>query len=197
MELKAQIEKQRVALARALMVNPRVLLLDEPLSALDPGFREEVRNALRRLHQSSSVTFLMVTHDFAEALSLGGRAAVINNGRIEQIDDVTEIFERPGSAFVADFVGIKNLFKVPFSGTHAMVSSLAWNREVPSMSPSRHLPSIYLNQRQELEVRSGQILPLWLSLFYEGLLALYAILAKGHNANQIFRIPYRLAVFHI
>jgi molybdate/tungstate transport system ATP-binding protein len=117
-------EKQRVALARALMVDPEVLLLDEPLSALDPGFREEVRNALKRLHQSSSTTFLMVTHDFAEVLSLAGRAAVMNNGRIEQTGDVTEIFEKPASPFVADFVGMKNLFRASFSGTHGMMSGL-------------------------------------------------------------------------
>ncbi len=117
-------EKQRVALARALMVNPRVLLLDEPLSALDPGFREEVRSALKRLHQSSTTTFLMVTHDFAEVLSLAGRAAVMNNGRIEQVGDVTEIFERPASPFVADFVGMKNLFEASFGEAHAMVSGL-------------------------------------------------------------------------
>jgi len=106
------------------MVDPRVLLLDEPLSALDPGFREEVRNGLKRLHQSSSTTFLMVTHDFAEVLSLAGRAAVMNNGHIEQVGDVTEIFERPASPFVADFVGMKNLLRASFSGTYAMVSDL-------------------------------------------------------------------------
>jgi len=114
-------EKQRVALARALMVEPKVLLLDEPLSALDPNFREEVRNALKRLHQSSNTTFLMVTHDFVEVLSLAGRAAVMNKGHIEQTGHVKEIFEKPASPFVADFVGMKNLFKASFSGTHAMV----------------------------------------------------------------------------
>jgi len=134
-------EKQRVALARALMVNPAVLLLDEPLSALDPGFREEVRSALKRLHQSSSSTFLMVTHDFAEALSLAGRAAVMNNGRIEQIGHVTELFEKPSSPFVADFVGMKNLFKASFSGTHAMASGL--RVEIGrSVDPSSHYLAI-------------------------------------------------------
>ena len=117
-------EKQRVAVARALMINPKVLLLDEPLSALDPGFREEVRNALRRLHQSSKATFLMVTHDFAEALSLGGQAAVMNNGRIEQVGSIEDIFQRPLSTFVADFVGMKNLFAVRFEGTRADVKNL-------------------------------------------------------------------------
>jgi molybdate/tungstate transport system ATP-binding protein len=117
-------EKQRVSVARALMVEPRVLLLDEPLSALDPGFREEVRRALKRLHRTSDTTFLMVTHDFAEALSLAGRAAVMNSGRIEQVGKIEDIFKRPSSAFVADFVGMKNLFHAEFKGTKALVSGL-------------------------------------------------------------------------
>lgn len=117
-------EKQRVSVARALMVEPKVLLLDEPLSALDPGFREEVRGALKSLHHTSSVTFLMVTHDFAEALSLAGRAAVMNNGRIEQIGSIEDIFQRPLSTFVADFVGMKNLFAVRFQGTSANAKNL-------------------------------------------------------------------------
>jgi molybdate/tungstate transport system ATP-binding protein len=117
-------EKQRVSVARALMVEPKVLLLDEPLSALDPRFREEVRGALKRLHRTSNITFLMVTHDFAEALSLAGRAAVMNNGRIEQVGEIEDIFKRPNSAFVADFVGMKNLFRAEFKGTKAIVSGL-------------------------------------------------------------------------
>jgi len=117
-------EKQRVALARALMVEPKVLLLDEPLSALDPNFREEVRGALKRLHKSSTTTFLMVTHDFVEVLSLAGRAAVMNKGRIEQTGHVKEIFEKPASPFVADFVGMKNLFEASFHETYAVVSGV-------------------------------------------------------------------------
>lgn len=117
-------EKQRVSVARALMVEPKVLLLDEPLSALDPGFREEVREALKRLHRTSNITFMMVTHDFAEALSLAGRAAVMNNGGIEQTGEIEEIFKRPTSTFVADFVGMKNLFRAEFRGMKALVSDL-------------------------------------------------------------------------
>ena len=85
-------EKQRVALARALAVHPSVLLLDEPLSALDPNFREGIRDVLKKLHQDLQMTFLMVTHDFAEALFLGERMAILHNGCIEQVGTVSEVF---------------------------------------------------------------------------------------------------------
>jgi len=117
-------ELQRVAMARALMVNPRVLLLDEPLSALDPGFRSDLRSGLKRLHNSSNITFLMVTHDFAEALSLADRAAVMNHGKIEQEGTMEGIFKRPHSTFVANFVGMKNLFAARFLGTTALIENL-------------------------------------------------------------------------
>jgi molybdate/tungstate transport system ATP-binding protein len=117
-------EKQRVALARALMVEPKVLLLDEPISALDPRFREEVRRGLKRAHQSSNITFFMVTHDFAEALSLADRAAVINDGKIEQVGMMEDIFQKPRSTFVANFVGMKNLFSAQYKGTKAIVDDV-------------------------------------------------------------------------
>ncbi len=116
-------ELQRVALARALMVKPSVLLLDEPLSALDPNFREDIRHGLRKIHRSSGTTFMMVTHDFAEALSLGSRGAVINNGRIEQTGNMEDIFQRPGTSFVADFVGMKNIFEARFTGSSAFIGN--------------------------------------------------------------------------
>jgi molybdate/tungstate transport system ATP-binding protein len=117
-------ENQRVALARALMVAPEILLLDEPLSALDPRFREEIRHGLKELHANSNITFLMVTHDFAEALSLADRAAVMNEGQIWQSGLVNDIFQKPQSAFVADFVGMKNLFQVNFHETKALIEGL-------------------------------------------------------------------------
>ncbi len=114
-------ELQRVALARALMVDPKVLLLDEPLSALDTNFREEIRHELKRLHRSSGATFMMVTHDFAEALALADRGAVIHDGEIVQTGRIEEIFQKPATTFVADFVGMKNVFKAEFTGTRAKV----------------------------------------------------------------------------
>ena len=114
-------EKQRVALARALIVQPHVLLLDEPLSAIDPVFREEIRNALKRVHQNSNTTFLMVTHDFGEALALADRGAVIHRGAIEQVGAIHDIFQRPASVAVAEFVGMKNLFEATFQNGSASV----------------------------------------------------------------------------
>jgi molybdate/tungstate transport system ATP-binding protein len=118
-------ERQRVALARALIVEPRVILLDEPLSALDPGFREELRLLLKQIHRNSRITFFMVTHDFSEALTLATKAAIMNSGAIAQTGTVKDIFQRPSTPFVADFVGMKNIFQAAFSGTTAGVGTLS------------------------------------------------------------------------
>lgn len=103
-------EKQRVALARALAIQPRVLLLDEPLSALDPCFRGDIQRLLKELHESLGTTFLMVTHDFNEALYLGDRVGVINKGEIKQVGIVNDVFLRPQNVDVGIFVGMKNIF---------------------------------------------------------------------------------------
>ena len=132
-------EKQRVALARALIVRPRVLLLDEPLSALDPGFREEIRNALKSLHENTDITFLMVTHDFGEALALADRGAVLDHGAIEQIGAIHEIFQRPCSCSVADFVGMKNLFEAEFQGGVADVHGIKIRIKDPTEKPQGYV----------------------------------------------------------
>jgi len=103
-------EKQRVALARALVIEPQLLLLDEPLSALDPERRESLQSKLTQVHDQLSTTTLHVTHDFEEAISLGDRVAVINEGRIEQVGTTDDVFRHPASQFVARFVGARNLF---------------------------------------------------------------------------------------
>ena len=101
-------QQQRVALARALISRPKVLLLDEPLSALDAKIREEVRQELRQLQQQINLTFIYVTHDQEEALALSDRIAVMSNGRVEQIGTPQEIYSRPASPFVAQFIGKAN-----------------------------------------------------------------------------------------
>jgi putative spermidine/putrescine transport system ATP-binding protein len=98
-------QQQRVALARALVYDPPVLLMDEPLSALDKKLREEIQHEIRRIHQETGVTILYVTHDQEEALRLSDRIAVFNKGRIEQIGTGPELYANPATRFVADFVG--------------------------------------------------------------------------------------------
>ena len=132
-------EKQRVALARALAVKPSVLLLDEPLCALDPNFREEIRHVLKKLHQEVGITFLMVTHDFAEALFLGERAAMLNHGRIEQIGPVSHVFKRPATPFVAEFVGMKNVFPATFDDAKAVVDDLELDLLEPPAKDKRYV----------------------------------------------------------
>ena len=97
-------QRQRVALARALAVEPRVLLLDEPFGALDAKVRRELRSWLRELHAQTGHTTIFVTHDQDEALELADRVAVLNGGRIEQLGSASEIRQRPGTAFIRDFL---------------------------------------------------------------------------------------------
>ncbi|MEI8032962.1 MAG: sulfate ABC transporter ATP-binding protein [Chlorobiaceae bacterium] len=103
-------QRQRVALARALAVNPKVLLLDEPFSALDAKVRQELRRWLRKLHEEIHVTSIFVTHDQEEALELADRIVVINKGRIEQQGSPQEVYDHPANAFVYNFLGNVNVF---------------------------------------------------------------------------------------
>jgi spermidine/putrescine transport system ATP-binding protein len=109
-------QQQRVALARALVNRPAVLLLDEPLGALDLKLRKEMQMELSNLHRELGLTFVMVTHDQEEALSLSDRIAVMNQGRIEQIDAPEKIYQQPQTPFVADFIGDTNLFHGKIEG---------------------------------------------------------------------------------
>lgn len=102
-------QQQRVALARALVIRPRVLLLDEPLSNLDAKLRAEMRTELKRIQQETGITTVYVTHDQEEALSLSDKIVVMNVGRPEQIGPPEDIWSRPANLFVADFVGVENL----------------------------------------------------------------------------------------
>jgi putative spermidine/putrescine transport system ATP-binding protein len=109
-------QKQRVALARAIVFGPRILLMDEPLSALDKKLREHMQIELRHLHEKLGMTTVYVTHDQREALTMSDRIAVINHGRLMQLDEPRQIYERPASKFVADFIGESTFLPVERTG---------------------------------------------------------------------------------
>jgi spermidine/putrescine transport system ATP-binding protein len=112
-------QKQRVALARAIVCRPRVLLLDEPLSALDARLRQSMQLELKRLQRQLGMTFVFVTHDQEEALTMSDRIAIVNRGRIEQLATAQEIYHRPATAFAAEFVGAANLLSARRLGRDA------------------------------------------------------------------------------
>jgi len=105
-------QQQRVALARALAPNPKVLLLDEPLSALDLKLRQTMRFELKEIQRETGITFIFVTHDQEEALTMSDRVAVMSAGALQQLGDARDIYERPHNMFVADFIGETNLLEV-------------------------------------------------------------------------------------
>jgi spermidine/putrescine transport system ATP-binding protein len=111
-------QQQRVAVARALINRPAVLLLDEPLGALDLKLRKEMQVELSTLHRELGMTFIMVTHDQEEALSLSDRIAVMNLGKVEQVGTPEQVYDRPRTPFVADFIGDTNLFQGKIEGAH-------------------------------------------------------------------------------
>jgi putative spermidine/putrescine transport system ATP-binding protein len=104
-------QRQRVALARAIVNRPRVLLLDEPLGALDLKLRQEMQIELKSIQREVGITFVYVTHDQEEALTMSDRVAVFNLGRIEQVGPPAEVYEHPGSEFIAGFVGVSNVIE--------------------------------------------------------------------------------------
>jgi putative spermidine/putrescine transport system ATP-binding protein len=111
-------QRQRVALARALVNGPKVLLLDEPLGALDLKLRQQMQEELKALQDELGITFVFVTHDQGEALSMADRVAIFNEGRIVQVGAPTEVYEKPRSCFVADFVGSSNLLSPAIAAGH-------------------------------------------------------------------------------
>lgn len=120
-------QQQRVALARALISRPKVLLLDEPLSALDAKIREEVRQELRELQRETGLTFLYVTHDQEEALALSDRIAVMHSGQVQQLGSPKEIYNRPASYFVAQFIGKANFLQGTVQAIEGEQAAIALN----------------------------------------------------------------------
>jgi len=132
-------QQQRVAVARALVVEPEILLLDEPLSNLDANLREEMRFEIRRLHEAFGITTLYVTHDQAEAMVISDRVAVINRGRVEQVGTAEDLFRRPRTRFVAEFIGRTNLLDLvtaePGVGARGALRLRLASRAAPAAAP--------------------------------------------------------------
>jgi sulfate transport system ATP-binding protein len=155
-------QRQRVALARALAIEPKILLLDEPFGALDAKVRQSLRRWLRRLHDEIHVTSVLVTHDQEEALEVSDRVVIMNEGRIEQVGTPDDVFHRPASPFVMDFLGNVNLFH---ARVDASSGQAAWALgPSPSGKPARILVrphdldlSLTPNGTQALQARVARI----------------------------------------
>ena len=137
-------QRQRVALARALVNKPRVLLLDEPLGALDLKLREQMQHELKTLHKQLGITFIYVTHDQTEALSMSDRVAVFNKGKIEQVDSPRNLYTQPKTRFVADFVGTSNVIN------SELALQITGNHQPFSIRPE-HI-EIYKNQKNVIQI---------------------------------------------
>ncbi|MFI1379507.1 ABC transporter ATP-binding protein [Embleya sp. NPDC020886] len=144
-------QQQRIALARALALRPRVLLLDEPLSALDARVRLTLRDEIRRLQQELGITTLFVTHDQEEALSLADRVAVMNAGRLEQCAPPAQLYARPATAFVAEFVGVMS--RIPARADGAVVHVLG--RDLPIDGEPAHGDVDVLLRPESIEVTAA------------------------------------------
>ncbi len=146
--------KQRVALARAIVCKPRVLLLDEPLGALDLKLRKEMQLELKALQRQLGMTFIHVTHDQEEALAMSDRVAVMNSGVVHQIGTASEVYERPQTRFVAMFIGDANLLE----GTvHSIEPELAWFTTAAGLLPARPVPGLHIGQAVTLLIRPEHI----------------------------------------
>jgi ABC-type Fe3+/spermidine/putrescine transport system ATPase subunit len=146
-------ERQRVALARSLVLQPDVLLLDEPLSALDPKLRKQMRLELKATQRRVGITFLLVTHDQEEALSMSDQLAVMNDGNVEQVGSPQEMYFRPSTAFVAGFLGAVNWIGGCGVRPEATGIAQAPVREDHKQAPGAVKGSVFLGDRVEVLVR--------------------------------------------
>jgi len=147
-------QQQRVALARAIVFSPRLVLMDEPLSALDKNLREQMQVEIRHLHEEIGATTIYVTHDQREALTMSDRVAVMNKGRIEQCDTPACVYERPISRFVAEFIGETTLLPVVAIGTHRVRA--ADGSELTTVEPLTPAPTLHVVLRAERLLLPGE-----------------------------------------
>jgi spermidine/putrescine transport system ATP-binding protein len=146
-------QQQRVALARALVNLPKVLLLDEPLGALDLKLRKGLQIELKRIQREVGITFVYVTHDQEEALTMSDRIAVMNRGRVEQVGDPEDVYERPATTFVAGFIGVSNLLPASISGPGEVRLDHGPVLRVPTdgLSPREHCHAVVRPEKLQIE----------------------------------------------
>ena len=163
-------QRQRVALARALINHPKVLLLDEPLGALDLKLRQQMQVELKAIQKRVGITFIFVTHDQEEALTMSDRIAVFNQGRIEQVGTPAEIYEHPATSFVAGFVGVSNLI----SGE--MAKRITGSETMFSIRPEKiHLTNEVKPSDPEMHIATGRVR----DVIYLGLYTRYLVDLEG------------------
>jgi putative spermidine/putrescine transport system ATP-binding protein len=152
-------QQQRVALARALVFDPELLLMDEPLGALDRNLRDQMKEEITRLHRALGVTVLYVTHDQEEALTLSDRVVLMNRARIEQIGSAEELYERPRTGFAAEFIGESNLLR----GSLAVERGRAWFvseagarlRGPDGAAPAPRGPGLFFLRPEKIALEAG------------------------------------------
>jgi spermidine/putrescine transport system ATP-binding protein len=146
-------QQQRVALARALVNRPRLLLLDEPLSALDANLRRQMQMELKSLQREVGISFIFVTHDQEEAMVMSDRIALLRSGELEQVASPREIYRQPATAYVAQFIGHTNLLKGEVRGGTVRCASLSWRAAVPAALPDG--PALFSLRPENIRLTSG------------------------------------------
>ena len=146
-------QQQRVALARALVNRPQLLLLDEPLSALDANLRRQMQVELKSLQREVGIAFVFVTHDQEEAMVMSDRIALLRSGELEQVATPREIYARPATAYVAQFIGHTNLLKAEVRGGLASCRSLSWPVSLPDG------PTLFSLRPEKIQIASGPVTP--------------------------------------
>jgi len=194
-------QQQRVALARALVMEPKVLLMDEPLSNLDAKLREQMRTEIRRIQKRLAITSVYVTHDQVEAMTLSDRIVVMNNGQIEQIGTPTEIYRRPRTRFVADFIGRANFVKgtlLDRRNDHLVLSALGTTLTVPAPCDQTISDTVTLVIRPEmvhLNPNEGQVTGIVRRSTYLGHIVEYDVEVAGQVLALVEHDPRHTTVY--
>jgi len=195
-------QQQRVALARALVMEPKVLLMDEPLSNLDAKLREQMRTEIRRIQRRLGITSVYVTHDQTEAMTLSDRIVVMNQGRIEQIGSPTEVYRRPRTRFVADFIGRANFVEAIVRGReNGVVVAEAFGAllRVPAteemLRPGDSMTLVVRPEMMEINAAQAQITGIVRRTSYLGSVVEYDVEVAGQLLSLVERDPRHTEIY--